>query len=143
LILILWSVNGIQSLLDVIKGITDDMAFFIDDAMPSFTEGVRPRTGRKALKSWLIHMDNARPDNLGRVQSRIEASRTERLPRPAYSPGVASSDFLLFGAIKGKLSDYGYESRDDLLNATAEISTGFNQEVLLSVFESGLNRLMR
>jgi hypothetical protein len=80
-------------------------------------------------------MNNAHPHNSGRGQRCIEASRAERLPHPAYSPGLAPSNFFLFGYMKGKLSDYNYEGRDDLLNVIAEIFTGVDQEVLLIVFE--------
>jgi hypothetical protein len=55
---------------------------------------------------------------------------------PAYNPNLAPSDFFLFEYIKGKLSDYNFESREDLLNAITEIFTGVDQEVLLSAFES-------
>jgi hypothetical protein len=63
------------------------------------------------------------------------------LLHPAYNPDLAPSDFFLFGCIKGKLFDYNYESRDDLLNTITEIVTGVDQEMLLSVFESWTNRL--
>jgi hypothetical protein len=79
-------------------------------------------------------MDNARPHHSGRSQRCVEASRAERLSHPAYSPDMTPNDFFLFGYIKGKPSDYNFESREDLLNAITEIFTGINQEVLLSVF---------
>jgi hypothetical protein len=45
-------------------------------------------------------MDNARPHNSARTQSCIDGSRAERLPHPADSPDLASSDFFLFECIK-------------------------------------------
>jgi hypothetical protein len=45
-------------------------------------------------------MDNARPNNPGRTQSCIEASRAERLQHPADSPDLAASETFLFGDIK-------------------------------------------
>jgi hypothetical protein len=69
------------------------------------------------------------------------ASRSEDLPHPASSPGLALSDFSLFGYIKGKLADYSSESREDLLKAITETFTAVDYEVLRSVFESCLNRL--
>jgi hypothetical protein len=116
------------------------MAFFIDAVMPSLIENVWSWTGRKILKHWLIHMDDMRPHNSGCAQRWIQASRAEPLPHPAHSPDLALSDFVLFGSINGKLSDYNCKSRTDLLNAITEIFTGVDQEVLLSVFESWVNR---
>jgi hypothetical protein len=60
-------------------------------------------------------MDNARPNNSGRAQRHIKASRAERLLHSAYSSDLAPADFFLFGYIKGKLFDYHYESRRRLL----------------------------
>jgi hypothetical protein len=61
----------------------------------------------------------------------------QSFPRMRFGDSALDpSDFLLFGYIKGKLSDFIYESRDDLLNAI----TGVDQEVLPSVFESWVNR---
>jgi hypothetical protein len=50
-------------------------------------------------------------------------------------------DFFLFGYIKGKVSDHNWERREDFLSAITEIRTKIDQEVLLSVFSSWVNRL--
>jgi hypothetical protein len=63
------------------------------------------------------------------------------LPYSAYNPDRGPRDFFLFGYIKGKLSDYNCESREDLLNVITEIFTGLHQEVQRSVFEPWVNRL--
>jgi hypothetical protein len=77
----------------------------------------------ETLKDWLIHMDNARPHNSGRVQKCIQASSVERLPHSARSPDPSPSDFF-FGHIKGDRSDYNCESREHLFNAITETFTG-------------------
>jgi hypothetical protein len=86
-------------------------------------------------------MDNTCPDNSGRAQRCIKASRAERLPHPTYSPDLTPIDFFLFKHIKRKPSDYSCENQEALLNAIAEIFTGVDQEVLLCVCESWVNRL--
>jgi hypothetical protein len=86
-------------------------------------------------------MDNALPDNSGRIERWVKASRTERLLHPAGSLDLTPSDFFLFDYIKVKLSDYNYESREDLLKVITEIFTGVDQEVLLSPFKSWGNRM--
>jgi hypothetical protein len=109
--------------------------------MVSLIEDVRSRTHRKALKVWLIHMNNARPRNSRRAQRCIEALRAERLWHLAYSPDLAPSDLFLFGYTQTKLSGYNCEGREDLLNPITEIFTGVDQEVLLNVFKSYVNWL--
>jgi hypothetical protein len=138
---ILWSVNGIHSLLDVPRATMHNITFFTDAVMPSLIENVQPWTRGKTLKGWLIHIANAPPCNSGRAQRCIEAPRAERLPHPAYSPDLAPSNFILVGYIKVKSSDYGGGSREDLLKVITEIFTGVDPDVLLSVFESRVNRV--
>jgi hypothetical protein len=93
------------------------------------------------LKGWLIHMDNALPQSSVRSQRRIGASRVEYLPHPGYSSDLAPSDFIRFGCIKGKPSDYNDQRRKDLLNAIIKFFTGIDQEMLLSVSKSWINRI--
>jgi hypothetical protein len=95
------------------------------------------------LKCWLIHMDNTRPQNSRQAQKCVEASRAECLPHPADSLASAPSDFSFLDIYRyqRKLSDCNYESQEDLRNATTEISIRVDQKVLLSVFESWVNRL--
>jgi hypothetical protein len=71
----------------------------------------------------------------------MEASRAKHLAHPANRLDLDPSDFLLFGYIKEKFSDYNCESRENLLNALIEIVTGVGQEVLLGVFESRADQL--
>jgi hypothetical protein len=87
LISILWSINGIYSLLDMPRGTRYNTKFFAHAVMLNLIENVWLRTRRKKLKRCLMHMDNARPHNSGRAQQCVEASRAEGRPRPAYSPG--------------------------------------------------------
>jgi hypothetical protein len=59
------------------KGESYNTTFFTDSVLPSLIVWLRTR--RRTLKGRLIHMDNARSDNSGQHQRRIQASRAERL----------------------------------------------------------------
>jgi hypothetical protein len=135
LVSVLWSVDGIHSLLDVPKETTNSTAFFIHVVMPNLIESVLSRTLGKMLKGWPIHPNNTCLQNSGRAQTWAKSSKAERLAQPAYSSDLAPSDFFLFEYIKGKPSDYNCQSREDHLNAITEFITGVDQEALLSVFE--------
>jgi hypothetical protein len=43
-------------------------------------------------------------------------------PHPAFSPKLGSSNFFLFGALKGQLSGRMFESLDELIEAIGEIA---------------------
>jgi hypothetical protein len=66
---LLWSVNGIHSVLDVPKGTIYNAALCTDAVMPSLSENVRVWTRRKTLNAWLIHMNNVCPHDSERAQS--------------------------------------------------------------------------
>jgi hypothetical protein len=104
-----------------------------------FGHGLVGRDWKVGSSTWITHIYTC-PHNSRRVQRCLKASRAERLPHSADSPDLTASDFFLFGYIRGKPSDYNCESREDRLNAITEIFTGVNQEALLNVFESWVNR---
>jgi transposase len=141
LISILWSINGIHSLLDVPKGTTYNTAFFCEQVLPSLVGNITSHSRRKTLQNFLIHLDNARPHNSGLSRECLEATKAKRMPHPAYSPDLAPSDFFLFGYVKGKLTDYQCETRDELKAAISEIFGGIGKETLHRVFLEWMKRL--
>jgi hypothetical protein len=135
-------IKGIHSLLGVLKGTACRTAFFIDGAMPSSIRNSTPPSRRKRLKGWrwVIPRDNARPHNSRSALEYIRVSKAERLPHLADSPDLTPSDFLLFGYIKGTMSDYHCESCEDLLNTITAIFSQTNKAMVISVFESWIKR---
>jgi hypothetical protein len=63
LISLLWSVNGIHSLVDVPKGSIYNSAFNCDPVIPSPFDGITLHSRRKSLKRSIIQLDNACPHN--------------------------------------------------------------------------------
>jgi hypothetical protein len=125
LISILWSVDGIHSLVDVPKGASYNSAFFCSAVVPSLVAELTSGTRRKTLKGFIIHLDNARPHNSESSRNCIQSARAERLPHPLYKPGLAPSDFFLFGYIKEELTDYDCRRREELKSAIIEFSMKF------------------
>jgi transposase len=91
---VVWSINGIHSLVDVPKGTTYDTAFLCDIVVPSVVADITSRGRRKTLKGFMIHLDNAPTQKSRRSPACIEATPAVRLPHPAYSPDHAPSDFF-------------------------------------------------
>ena len=63
----------------------------------------------------LIHHDNARPHTSLRTQEAIAKSGWTVLPHPPYSPGLAPSDFHLFGPLKDALHGTRFEDDDSVI----------------------------
>jgi hypothetical protein len=58
----------------------------------------------------------------------------KQAPHPPYSPDLVSSDFFLFGYIKGKLIGYRAETRSELLVRIRVILAEIPRETLNAVF---------
>jgi hypothetical protein len=98
LISIIWSVNGVHSLLDVPKDIAYNSTFFCDSVGSDFVESICTYSRRKTLKEIIVHLEDAR-----------------RVWHPASSPDLAPNNFFLFGYVKSKLPDLAIRSREDLI----------------------------
>jgi hypothetical protein len=133
---VFWSANGSHSLFDVPKGSTYNTAFFCDQVIPSLVQRITSRGRRKALQGFMIHFDNVSPDNSRRPRECLGSYRATRLQHQAYSPGLAPSDFFLFGYLKEKLIDFNCRSPEDLKSVITSIFTEIDKETLIAIFLS-------
>jgi hypothetical protein len=141
LISIIWSVNGIHSLLDVPKGTTYNSTFFCDIVVPDLLANVCAQRRRRTLKGLIVHLDNARPHNSKKSNACLTEFRASRAPHPAYSPDLAPSDFFLFGTVKRELQNYEVHSRGELILAIQAIFDAIPKETLTSVYVAWIKRL--
>jgi hypothetical protein len=100
LISVIWSVNGIHSLLDISKETTYNTTFFCDAVFLDLLENMCAGSRERTLKGVIMHLDNARPHNSRKSNECLTEFRARRVPHPAYSPDPALSDFFLFGTVK-------------------------------------------
>jgi hypothetical protein len=73
---LLWSVNGIYSLVGAPKGSTYNSAFFCDTVVLRLFDGITLHSRRKSLKGLYIHLDNALPHNAKRSTQCLQAKRS-------------------------------------------------------------------
>jgi hypothetical protein len=97
-----------------------------------------PKTHKPLL---LIHWDNARVHTARATQERLDVSRFKRTPQLPYSPGIAPSDFFLFGLLKTQLEQREYNGADELYEAVDDILTDLSIEMIETVFVHCMNRL--
>jgi hypothetical protein len=136
LISIIWSVNGINNLLDVPKEIIYNSIFFCDVAVPDLLENVGARSRRRTLKRVLVHLDSAHPHNSKKSNECFTEFRARRVSHPAYSLDFAPSDFFLLGTVKTELQNYENHSRHDLILAIIAIFDEIFKDILNSVYAS-------
>jgi hypothetical protein len=103
LILVIWSVNGIHSLLDVPKGTTYNSIFFCDVVVSDLLENVCTHSRRQTLKRVWVHVDNACLHNSKKSNECLAKFHARRVPHPIYSPYFAPSDFFIFGTVKTEM----------------------------------------
>jgi hypothetical protein len=141
LILVIWSVNGIHSLLDVAKGTAYNTKFFSDFVVPDLLENICAGSRRRTLKGVIMHLDNASLHNSKKSNECLTEFHARRVPHPAYSPDFAPSDFFLFGPVKAELQNYKIYNREDLILALRAIFDQISKEALISVYVSWIERL--
>jgi hypothetical protein len=86
-----WSVNGIQGLVNVLKGGRYNSRFFCDTAVSSLFDGIILHSRRKSLKSFCIHLDDACLLNV-LIQQRSSGYRTRLTARTLHQ---VTSSFLV------------------------------------------------
>jgi hypothetical protein len=141
LISVIWSVNGIHSLLDVPKGMTYNSTFFCQSVVIDLIRNLGAHSRRRTLKGLFVHLDNARPHNSRESCECLKDFRATRIPQPAYSPDLAPSDFFLFGYLKLKLQGRTVQSRQGLILAIREVMGEISREKLISVYANWQHRL--
>jgi transposase len=141
LISILWSVNGIHSLLDIPKGESYNSAFFCNAVIPSLVENICSQSRRKSLRGLYLHLDNARPHNSRESNECLKATKAKRIIHPAYSPDLAPSDFFLFGFLKQEIQGLILPDRESLKSAIIEIFSKIDRNMLISAFQDWMTRL--
>jgi transposase len=90
--------------------------------------------GRKLV----VHADNATAQ---KCRTFCEGNGLRLAPHPTYSPGLAPSDFFLFGYVKERLKGMLFPLYEELLDAISEVVAGIESETLTAVFEHWMERL--
>jgi hypothetical protein len=89
----------------------------------------------------MVHLDNARPHNSRKSPAAHTATKTRRIPAPAYSPDLSPSDFFLFGMFKERMSGTIYSSADELISAISELIASPPKDQLVSLYKNWMNHL--
>jgi hypothetical protein len=66
--------------------------------------------------------------------------KIQRIPCPAYNPDLTPSGLFLFSYIKRKLTEYDIPDGYSLKSAITHIFDETEQEALITVFETWINR---
>jgi hypothetical protein len=99
---------------------------------------MRPKTGFKGIK--LLH-DNAPVHKAKATQDYLQRHKVVELPYPAYTPDLASCDFLLFPEFKEALSGRRFLSRSALGSAVFQYLRTIPKQSYKNVFYDWLKRL--
>jgi hypothetical protein len=135
-----WSVNEIGSFADVLKDSRDNSAFFCDTAGLSSFDGITLHSRRKSLNSLYIDLDNARPHNARQSTECLHAKRSSgyRTGLIAWTSHEVTSSLVISSE---KLTEYDIPDRQSSKSAITHIFDEIEQETLISVFETEINRL--
>jgi hypothetical protein len=141
LILLLWSANGIQGLVEVPKGSTYNSAFFCGTVVTCLFDGITVTFPKKITQSLYIHLENARPHDARRSTECLHTEKIQWIRHPAHTLNLALGDFFLFVYIKRKLTEYDIPDRQSSKSTITHIFDEIRPETLEAVFETSTNRL--
>jgi hypothetical protein len=136
LVSIIWSVNGIHSVLGLPKGTTHNSAFFCDWIMPDLVENFCAQDRRKTHEGIVAHLNNACPHSSKWSRSCVERFSARRVPHLAYGPDRRPNDFFLFRYLKIKIAGLAIQRRQELMLTTRETFDKTPNQTLVSVYLS-------
>jgi hypothetical protein len=138
MIIIFWSPPRFPVIQARRPKVTFTSGFFVNAILPHI---VAAKPTDDPGRQLLLHTDNASPHRARLIARNLEENRITASPHPAFSPHFALSDFFLFGALKGQLSDCIFESPDELVEAIREIASASPRTTLEKVFLEWEERL--
>jgi hypothetical protein len=139
---VMWNPIGFHVLKTLPKGREFNVQYYTNDIGVAISDW-RKQTGETRPNKLWVHSDNARPHTAKMSRDYIGLNRMKQAPHPPYSPDLASSDFFLFGSIKGKLMGYRTETPSELLVCIRVILAEIPRETLNAVFLECMERLQK
>jgi histone-lysine N-methyltransferase SETMAR len=138
---IFWSPVGFPLVQLLPKGQHFNAGYFCANILQEIDQNRPAATAEHQRRNIVRHFDNARPRTAGETLGFLKSHRMKRAPHPAFSPGLAPSDFYLFGKIKTALIGSEFESEQTLLDGVLGVISTISREELEAVFEDWLSRL--
>jgi hypothetical protein len=137
MVTIAWNPLRFPLIVTLPNGCTFNAEDYRDNILAVLTQLQPEDDGRKLV----VHANNARAHTAQKCRTFCEENGLRLAPHPPYSPGLAPSDFFLFGYIKERLKGMVFPSHEELLDAIGEVVTGLESETLTAVFEHWMERL--
>jgi hypothetical protein len=88
-----------------------------------------------------LHHDNEPAHNGKQSRQEIVRTKATRVAYPAYSPEAASSDFFLFGYLKGVRADFTANSPADILSEIHRIFQEISKKTPVAVYDEWITWL--
>jgi hypothetical protein len=120
MIIIFWSPLGFPVIQALLPKVIFTSEFFVDRILP-YIDAAKP-AGDPARRL-VMHIYNISPHRARLTARNLEENQVRANPHPAFSPGLAPSDFSLFGALKRQLRRRFFESPDEFVEAMREIAS--------------------
>ncbi|UYV67874.1 hypothetical protein LAZ67_5002322 [Cordylochernes scorpioides] len=110
---------------------------YCDILVNKLKPGIRNKRRGKLIKVVLFLHDNARPHTSCKTVSTIIKLGFEVLEHPAYSPGLAPSDYFLFGLLKKELKGKRFDSDEGVQKVVQD----FFHRLPKSAYKEGIYKL--
>jgi hypothetical protein len=132
---IFWKPNGLH-LIDMIpKREKYNTRYYVDNVRTPICQHLIP-AGKCRL---VIHAENSPCHTANTVLDFMSQRKVRFAPHPPYSPGIAPSDFFLFGNLKHELRGSRFQTNEELLVEIRKLVGEILLETLLDVFHDWIS----
>ena len=141
LIVVFWSFTGFFYVTAVPEGSRYTSSYFTDVLLPKLETALRPSRPVLGIRRTKLHWDNARPHTAATTRNELASKGAISLPHQPYSPGLAPSDFFLFGYLKERIRGMDFSTSAELLGTLREIVGTIDRNILAKTFTEWKERL--
>jgi hypothetical protein len=139
---IVWNPSGFHVIRVLPKGFKFNATYYTIQILGPLSDWRRIHIGR-ANRKLLVHSDNEPPHIAKLTLEFLEHNSMKRAPHSAYSPGLAPSDFYLFGYVKQRRSGSAFPGVGSLLQAVNDMLEGIEEVTLEGVFRHWMEGVRR
>jgi hypothetical protein len=137
----IWGVKGFHLRDLMLSQCRLNAQYFVEYVMALLAQTVFPKGRTRYTPRPNVHLDNCHV-HFSKVTEQFSIdNQLLHVPHPPYSPGLAPSDFWLFGRIKTRLDGRSFAKPEELLERIREFLEGISATELTVVFEGSIDRV--
>ena len=140
---VVWGACGIVCVKGLERPMPVNSEYFCNEILATSKEWCERRRRRQGVRSFIFHMDNARPHTSNQTKHYMTDNNMIRMEHPPYSPDLAPCDYYLFGHLKDHFADAVFEDEADAVRQISAWLRSISQRDRIAAIREWMRRLQR